>query len=57
MVGFITPSWVLMIPDRTDKDYFDYLLNQAPKDGMPSHVRKHLIIKYVLDEYDDTYDL
>jgi len=44
------PAWVLCIPDPDDPGYLDYLLNEAIKNGMPEHVRKRLVIRFILNE-------
>ena len=40
------PAWAFCIPERNDPKYLDYLLDSAPKDGVPNHVRLHLIRSY-----------
>lgn len=43
---FITPSWLLTIPDPTDPNYFNWLVTKAAVNSVPDHVIEHLVKRY-----------
>lgn len=45
-MSFITPAWMLCIPERDDPKYFNWLVTKAAADGVPDHVIEHLVKKY-----------
>lgn len=47
------PAWVYCIPDKRSPNYITYLVNDAAKDGVPTHVIARLIYQYY-HEFGDT---